>query len=383
MIRLPFFHNSHDDYHLVLRIPSQSNNALCFTPDGRYLASGGDDKTVNIWSLHKCSCCQTLEYNNTHWGQITCMSFIGEEGVWLAFGTSHGLIYIYGRAKGGLYRYNGGIQASSISNPVESLAFDGPSNKLMVTSHFGHILAYNVQFFETKVTFHQEWSKTMRKAIPRTTTFINEGKEVLVGLLNTGEMMTLASDSSATIATKSVNWPIGNCTSNITGNMIILQNMAKGFDLYKLPELIKTCSIETKTRLGLVKDVRFAENGSIAVGGSDSRKVYVIDLKLGAVVQELPHGKDHEVIQAVDTFSSSDCYLIASASGTGSREPMICLWEKPTKLGVNRRRNGQWKVQWLLIGLCILVLAFLIYRVSSSWWATVVRLSGLLLEPIS
>ncbi|KAK0430306.1 hypothetical protein EV421DRAFT_1744215 [Armillaria borealis] len=326
MIRLPFFHNSHDltcnNRITVVCYGYQASQSMLFAScwTGRYLASGGDDETVNIWSLHKRSCCQTLEYNDTHWGQITCMSFIGEEGAWLAFGTGHGLIYVYGRAKGGLYRYNGGVQASSISDPVESLAFDGPSNRLVVTSHFGHILAY-----KTKVTFHQEWSKTMPKAIPHTTTFVNEGKEVLVGLLNTGEVMTLASDGGATIATKSVNWPIGNCTSNTAGNMIILQNIAKGFDLYKLPELIKTCSIETKTRLGLVKDVRFAENGSIAVGGSDSGKVYVMDLKLGAVVQELPHSKDHEAIQAVD----SDCYLIASASGTGSHEPMICLWEKP------------------------------------------------------
>ncbi|PBK80995.1 hypothetical protein ARMGADRAFT_1091742 [Armillaria gallica] len=263
------------------------------------------------------------------------MSFIGEEGAWLAFGTGHGLIYIYGRAKGGLYCYNGGVQASSISDPVESLAFDGPSNRLVVTSHFGHILAYGLQFFETKVTFHQEWSTTVPKAIPRTATFVNEGKEVLVGLLNTGDILSLASDSGVTIATKSVNWPIGNCMSNVAGNFIILQNIAKGFDVYKLPELIKTCSIETKTRLGLVKDVRFAENSSIAVGGSDSGKVYVMDLKLGEVVQELPHGKDHEAIQAVDTYSSSNSYLIASAGGTGSHEPMICIWEKPTKLGVN------------------------------------------------
>ncbi|PBK84290.1 hypothetical protein ARMGADRAFT_1037223 [Armillaria gallica] len=169
----------------------------------------------------------------------------------------------------------------------------------------------------------------MPKAISRTTTFINGGKEVFVGLLNTREILSLASDSRATIATKFVNWPIGNCTSNMAGNLIILQNIAKGFDLYKLPELIKTCSIETKTCLGLVKDVQFVENGSIAVGGSDSGKVYVIDLKLGKVVQEFPHSKDHEAIQAVDTYSSSDSYLIVSISGTGSHEPMICIWEKP------------------------------------------------------
>ncbi|KAK0435454.1 uncharacterized protein EV420DRAFT_1653124 [Desarmillaria tabescens] len=230
--------------------------------------------------------------------------------------------------------------------------------------HFGQVIAYGLEFFNYKVLFHQEWSRSILKAIPHTATFINEGQELLISLLNMGKIMTLAADSSNTVATKPVHWPIGNATSNMAGNLILVQNMAYGFDLYKLPELIKTSSITMKTHTGIVTDVRFAENGSVAVGGSDAGKVVVMDLKQSVLIQELPHGQDWEAIQAVDTYSYSDCYLIASAGSTGSREPVICIWEKPTKLGVNRCRNSQQKVQLLLISLCILVFVFLIYKLA-------------------
>jgi WD40 repeat protein len=109
----------------------------------------GDDETVRIWEISTKKCLQILEDPGRRWGQITCLTWLGNWGnddlKPIAFGTGRGLVVIYRRSR---------IDAAMVelasnrvfdaSDPVESIAFNAKKSLLAITSHHGRIAVYNV-----------------------------------------------------------------------------------------------------------------------------------------------------------------------------------------------------------------------------------------------
>ena len=94
---------------------------MSFSHGGELLASGGeyfvpvfskaiwnelvagDDETVRVWEISTKKCLQILEDPGRRWGQITCLTWLGN---WenddlkpIAFGTGRGLMVIYRRSR--------------------------------------------------------------------------------------------------------------------------------------------------------------------------------------------------------------------------------------------------------------------------------------------
>ncbi|SJL10782.1 uncharacterized protein ARMOST_14176 [Armillaria ostoyae] len=382
--------HSKDRYRLVVRLQGHRRpiNCIVFTPSAKTLASGGDDETVKIWCLEKASCSQTLCDNLGRWGQITCMLFIGKNGDWLLFGTGRGLLLIYGCAKGGLYRPMCILQVSEGSDPVESLCFDHHSSRIAIGSHYGDVKVYKVELSESRVETTLDWSRRMAKSIPRSMAFINEGKDMLVFGLNTGDVYAILNvcvyemprdyrtylnpnKKGEITGQKLLEWPIGNATVNDTEKMVLVHNIAKGFDLYGLPTLSLIHSMITRKKTCIIKDVKFGEDSSVAIGGSDHGTVYVLNLETAVIEQELRHGNSGEFIQAVDASSSSEGYLIASGGGSSVVDPDVCLWEKPTRLTISRRRGQSRTQDCLGVLIALTLIAFLCQ--SSGGWSALVR----------
>ncbi|KAK0436312.1 WD40-repeat-containing domain protein [Desarmillaria tabescens] len=354
-----------DRYHLVARLHEHRGaiNTLAFTPNGRILASGSDDETVKLWSTEKAICLQTLVNEGQGWGQITAMAFIGSDGEWLIFSTGRGLVCIYGRAPGRLYREMAAVPGTSASSdPVELLVFDRATQRLAVTSHFGEIRAYRIELQNFKATFRQEWSRNNAAMIPRSSAFVNLGRDLLIFGLNTGDVTTLSSGKGEMVSRHQLDCPIGSAVINSTATLFLLHNIGTGFALYNLTTASLVQTIPVNSAMPIVTDIKFGENGAIATAGGAASKAYVIHLESGRIVQRLNHGRGP--VQALDMACMGDCHLIVC--GSSDDFPDITLWAKPTKLSMHRRWASS-VFENPLLWLCIFVLFVLAYQMRGAW----------------
>jgi len=130
-----------------------------------------------------------------------------------------------------------------------------------------------------------------------------------------------------------------------------VDNATDGFDLHHLDSgaYIRTMSTG-KPIWRLPKQVAFAEESKIVVGGSDHGAVYVFDARLGLQSEVLRHS-DGGLVQTIAVSSFIDGYLvlktrktyggtgfsvIAAASSNRTGDISISLWVRGT-----RQRSGE------------------------------------------
>src|SRR5262245_59504028 len=84
--------------------------ALAFSPDGRTLASGGQDQTIRLWNL---ATGEARELRG-HDGSLTALAYSGD-GKWLASAGRDGTVLLWHAATGRLLRRLEGHERSVLS----------------------------------------------------------------------------------------------------------------------------------------------------------------------------------------------------------------------------------------------------------------------------
>ncbi len=79
------------DYSLYFNGHQGSVKSIAFSPDGKYMASGSQDKTVKIWSLELKKELTTLK---GHKKAVISVSF-SYDGKYLASGSDDGMIKLW------------------------------------------------------------------------------------------------------------------------------------------------------------------------------------------------------------------------------------------------------------------------------------------------
>ncbi|KAF8977937.1 hypothetical protein BDQ17DRAFT_1338988 [Cyathus striatus] len=246
-------------------------------------------ETLHIWDVGKKLCQQALEDHCGWWGQITSIN-----GSRMGFGPHIQMI------KCNAFYELSNTQLFTINEPVESISIDPVHQWLAASSHMG---------------------KVKLCSIHRDVHFYDSYKTILVFFLETGEILSCChlSDSGTEDWHKVLKSPIGSAT---------IYNMNGSFDLYQISKALPARNFEvpTKRKHLYVKGAALAEDGALALCGSDNGRLHLYSTLSSSKIQTLHPGGWRSCIQAVNAISSLDHKLIASSSS--DKKPTIYVWKK-------------------------------------------------------
>ncbi|KAG6905967.1 hypothetical protein DXG01_016610 [Tephrocybe rancida] len=305
------------DYQVIARLKGAKGivNVLLFSNDGKHLYSAGHDGSVRIWNCTTFQCEQLLQ--NEHWGVITSLAYLNVEppverlADALCIGSARGTLTLCPKALDSQWF----VKKDSVTEPafqfndsVEALAFDPLNKRLFVASHSGQLRMYA---FQAPRTLTVIWKSTM-SSIPRAPRFFG-------GLAAMRKPQKFCGRRSFRAA-----WWSGNAALSVDESTLLVGNLNTGaFDVYRFPSTIPHSSLpDPATRL-FTRDIVFAEQSKIAVGGSDTGVVLIVDLADLKTVQKLTVSPG-DLVQAVAAVTVDGVgHLIAGAPSIASSDIVI------------------------------------------------------------
>ncbi|KAJ3498536.1 hypothetical protein NLJ89_g10208 [Agrocybe chaxingu] len=190
-----------------------------------------------------------------------------------------------------------------------------------------------------------------------------KGEHIIIFGLESGVMISKLAATGADNWIKNLKTSVGGACLSIDQNLLLVDNLVKGFDVYSYPHTSPSDSFTIKRGKTYLQDSVFLEDGSSIGCGSDHGKIYLYSLETTKCVQTLKHGSKITMVQALDACSNNNYHLIAS--GTTEKRPKIHIWEKSS--GPKRQRERDHGCNWVFL-LVILNLSVLV--------AVVVALAG-------
>ncbi len=110
----------------------------------------------------------------------------------------------------------------------------------------------------------------------------------------------------------------GNAILNSGENILIVDNLVNGFDIYKYPHTAPFNAIEVPRKTPFIHGASFIENGSQVACGSDHGIVYLYSVEKGERLQKLKHGSQTTMIQALDVSYFSHFFRFGRVDGVKS-----------------------------------------------------------------
>ncbi|SJL08827.1 uncharacterized protein ARMOST_12198 [Armillaria ostoyae] len=355
-------------YHMVMELTgsSASVNCLSFSSDGELLASGDNAESIHIYNTHTAKRVQLIQNPGESWGQISSITWLpslnrSSGSLALSFGTGRGVVAVYKRAKNSQRKFQEALRLSPFpsSDSVEALSYDPRNTQLMVSSQYGEIKLYKLDW--TSCTLNTVWTTKLKNTIPRSLRFVDEGRQLIVFCLESKEMLCIVTeDGKPNIKwSRTLKSPIGSAAL-YKGCHLLIDNLTSGFDLYAFPHssTSQTFPVPMTRERSIIKDAVFAEDGQVMVCGSDHGVVYVFSRsnRCKKPLQIMYHGKDH-YLQVLDATTVSGRHMVAT--GLSGRNGSVVLWEKPVKRLSKTERDladAKDKIQFLIFAFIICAL---------------------------
>jgi len=118
----------------------------------------------------------------------------------------------------------------------------------------------------------------------------------------------------------------GNASLSPDRQWLLIDNLAKGFDLYSYPRLSLSKRLLVERQRAYVYDGLFLESGQAICCGSDHGRIYMFSLQQDKFIQTLQHGSSKSMIQVLDVSTpflkpiySRCCRLAAQTVNTWSQ----------------------------------------------------------------
>ncbi|KAG9315643.1 WD40-repeat-containing domain protein [Chiua virens] len=191
---------------------------------------------------------------------------------------------------------------------------------------------------DSKLNITSIFSVELPTSIPRALYFL--GSDIVVFGMYDGEIHTLRCRDGLLLSTKSTGLMIGAVALDRSGGYFVVDNAVSGFGLHRLDDGVCVRSYDTKPTKTYPKQVAFAEQERVIIGGGEKGMVHIFDKTTGSLVQTLSHshGGLVQTITAHDDGSSS--LVIAASSGSDAdANAHISVWKKQYSLAQDNATN--------------------------------------------
>jgi len=141
----------------------------------------------------------------------------------------------------------------------------------------------------------------------------------------------------------------GYACFNADSTRLLVDNLAKGFDLYDFPQSSPSDSFMIPRERAFVQEAVFLEDETMIACGSDHGRIYTFSVGTTKCLQKIKHGSYKSLVQVLavrisflflfhlimnyQSSTTRERYLIAS--GTSEKVPDIKIWEK--RVGFKKR----------------------------------------------
>ncbi|KAG6375696.1 WD40-repeat-containing domain protein [Boletus reticuloceps] len=304
---------------------------LAISQDGQILASGGSGG-VKLWNLRTR---KEIGYSGTNqdlYGTVSCAMWIKPShratNV-LCYGTGLGyLIFIQQNARDANFQE---ICAQRLRDgrEITCLAWD-PS-----WSDGGARIAVGMRDSIVQVLLLDSHSKLqsvfagrLNKTVPKSIAFVDHDEIYVFGLFD-GNVIRMKAADGTILREHHCSSVIGYAAVNTRKRLVVIDNAANGFTLYRLDRLdaIRTYLTAPPT-VPVPKQVAFGEDARLIIGGSDNGRVYLFNRKSGELLEMLYHSNTG-LVQAVAVRDVDGRCIIASASPTAGRQCVsIKVWAR-------------------------------------------------------
>ncbi|KDQ11670.1 hypothetical protein BOTBODRAFT_177065 [Botryobasidium botryosum FD-172 SS1] len=319
---------------------------LAFSPNGVFLASGGQDGRLFVWwsdggesvcSINYDSPLQTLLW---HPGQERLLISGYSDGcvIWSRFDLGHGSVSP--RLCRKLSVFSG--------TPVKVLAFDPSTNCLAVGS--GALIKVYQRKLITGRYVRLAVYQHEGEADIRSLTFVENGTRLMGSFLQ-DIIICWDPSSMKPVWSRSIGSKIGNLAVSPDASQIIVSNLCDGFDVYPLGPSLAAISTSFKAPSSSDRPLPalFVHGGGAVLGGCTSGNFPLWDLKTSALLQVLPHEYGGE-IQAVAAYCQHDLNIwrIATSASNEDLQNTIRIWQAgvpsalaPSSQNILRRTRRQ------------------------------------------
>lgn len=252
--------NLHNDTVTTLGTHADSVNAIAFSPDGRLLASGGDDYACKLWDIPGKQRIATLEHiADRSRSQVKAVTF-SPDGRLLATAGMHVKLWNV--------RTLEEIATFAHNTWVFALAFSPDGQLLATGDNTGQINVWNVQR-TPRIVAHLEGDSTSVHAVR----FSPDGK-VLAGAGYIGEAKLWRVQGWEHLGTLTSNGTISNMSFSPDSSMLTGTGY-KAVNLWKVESGEKSATLAGHT--GWVKAVAFSPDGKALLSGGEDETLRLWD----------------------------------------------------------------------------------------------------------
>ncbi|KAF8205160.1 WD40-repeat-containing domain protein [Mycena galopus ATCC 62051] len=281
---------------------------LAASEDGAILASGGSQGT-RLWNVADMSVLPRPSGAGVRGATVVVIwAFQADEAQDVLYsGTQNG--YFFGwRQKDGVFEETFVIQMAD-PGEITAMAFDSTNNRLCLSSRKDIVQSWKIakdpqtgKMLPTNI-----FSRRFPRLSPQAITFAafdnSQDRDIIVlGLHNSGPICTIRGRTGELASQWVVGGKIGDAAFNWKDGVFCLDDPMSGPSLFRFSDQTKTRTYEIEhiRKNNRPRNVRFGDQGSTLICGSDHGCVYVFDTRSGEKLAALSVGTT-EWVQVIAT----------------------------------------------------------------------------------